>query len=79
MKLRIVLVRVQKWRNVNEGHSRRKHDITCLVTLDVVGVGLPSDNNFQPITSFVSIAMLGNVIVVDVTFLGYGGKCVTRL
>ena len=58
-------------------HSRRKLDVTCLVTPDVVGLGLPSDNNFQPITSFVSIAMLGNEIVVGVTFLGYGGKHVT--
>ena len=37
-----------------------------------MGLGLPSDNNFQPITSFVSIAMLGNEIVVGV--LGYGLK-----
>ena len=44
-------------------HSRRKHDVTCLVILDVVGLGLPNDNNFQPITSFVSIVMLGNEIV----------------
>ena len=36
--------------------SRRKHDVICLVTPDVVGLCLPSDNNFQPITIFVSIA-----------------------
>ena len=41
---------------------------------DVLGFGLPSDNNFQPITSFASIALLGNEIVVGVTLLGYGGK-----
>ena len=45
---------------------------------DVLGLGLPSDNNFQPITSFVSLALLGNEeIVVGVTLLGYGGKHVT--
>ena len=59
-------------------NSRRKHDVTCLVTPDVVGLGLPSDN-FQPIASFVSIAMLGNEILVGVTFLRYGGKRVTCL
>ena len=36
-------------------NSLRKHDFTCLVTPDVVGVlpgiGLPNDNNFQPIFS----------------------------
>ena len=59
-------------------HSRRKHDVTCLVTPDVVGVVLHSDNNnFQPITRFVSLAMLGNEIVVSVTFLRYGGKHAT--
>ena len=58
-------------------YSRRKHDVTSLLTTDAVGLGLPSDNNFQPVTSFVSIAMLGNDIVVGVTFLGYGGKRVT--
>ena len=58
-------------------NSRRKHDVTCLVTQDVVGLGLPSDNNFQPITSFVSIAMLGKEIVVGVTFLRYSGKHMT--
>ena len=42
-----------------------------------LGLGLPSDNNFQPITSFVSLALLGNKIVVGVTLLGYGGKPVT--
>ena len=52
-------------------------DVTYLVTLDVVGVGLRSDNKFQPITSLVSIAMLGNEIVVGVTFLRYGGKHMT--
>ena len=25
---------------------------------DILGLGLPSDNNFQPITSFVSLALL---------------------
>ena len=49
----------------------RKRYVTCLVTSDVAGLGLPSVNIFQPITSFVSIAMLGNEIVVGVTFLGY--------
>ena len=44
---------------------------------DVVGLGLPSDNNFQLITRFVSIALLGNKIVVSVTLHGYGGKHVT--
>ena len=39
-----------------------------------MGLGLPSDNNFQPITRFVSVAMLGNEIVVGVTLHGYGGK-----
>ena len=58
-------------------HSRRKLDVTCLVTPDVVGLGLPSDNNFQPITSLVSIAILGNEIVVGVTFLRNDGKHVT--
>ena len=47
--------------------------LTSLV-MDVVGVGLPSFNNFQPITSFVSIAMPCNEIVVGVTFLRYRGK-----
>ena len=45
-----------------------------IVTPDVVGLGLPSDNNFQPITRFVSIALLGNEIIVDVTLHGYGEK-----
>ena len=44
-----------------------------------MGLGLPSDNNFQPIASFVSSAMLGNEKVVGVTFLGYGEKHVTCL
>ena len=44
---------------------------------DVFGLGLPSDNNFQPITSFVSLALLGNKIMVGVTLLGYGRKQVT--
>ena len=43
----------------------------------IVGLGLPSDNNFQPITRFVSTEMLGNEIVVGVTLHGYGGKHVT--
>ena len=34
-------------------------------------VGLPSDNDFHLITSFVSIAVLGNEISVGVTFLRY--------
>ena len=37
----------------------------------------PSDNNFQPITRFVSLEMLGNEIVVGVTLHEYGGKPVT--
>ena len=41
---------------------------------DVLGLGLPSDNNFQPIASFVSLEMLGNEIVVGVTLLGYDGE-----
>ena len=45
--------------------------------MDVLGLGLPSDNNFQPISSFVSLALLSNEIVVGVTLLGYGGKYVT--
>ena len=44
---------------------------------DVLGLGLLSDNNFQPITSFDSLALLGNEIVVSVSLLGYGGKHVT--
>ena len=44
---------------------------------NVLGLGLPSDNNFQPTTSFVSQALLGNEIVGGVTLLGYGGKHVT--
>ena len=44
---------------------------------DVYGLDLLSDNNFQPITSFVSIDLLGNEIVVGVTLLGYSGKHVT--
>ena len=46
----------------------RKHNVSCLVTSDVVGVGLPSDRQA------VSIPMLGNEIVVGVTFLTYGGN-----
>ena len=71
-----------KWKKIRMGHqllsvknstnSRRKHDVTCLVALDVVGVGLR-------ITSFVSIAMLGNEIVVGSTFLRYDGNHVTCL
>ena len=44
----------------SQQYSQRKLDVTCLVTPDVVDVDLLSDNNFQPITSFVSIEMLGN-------------------
>ena len=44
---------------------------------DVLGLGLPIDNSFQPIISVVSLALLGNEIVVGVTLLGYGGKHVT--
>ena len=61
----------------NKNYSRRKHDVTCLITPDVVGLDLPCDNNFQLITSFVFIAMLGNKIIVGVTFLRNGGKQVT--
>ena len=57
-------------------YSWRKLDVTCFVTPDVVGAGLLSDN-FQPISSFVSIAMLGNKIVVGLTFFSYGWKHVT--
>ena len=57
--------------------SRKKHDVIFIATPDVVWLGLTSDNHFQPITRFVSIAMLGNEIVVGVTFHGYGGKHVT--
>ena len=32
--------------------------------MDILGLGLPNDNNFQPITSFVSLALLGKEIVV---------------
>ena len=48
---------------------------------DVLGLGLPvpSDNNFQPSTSFVSLALLGNKIVVGVTLLGYGRKHMTEV
>ena len=56
---------------------RRKHNVTCLVTLDVVGIGLLSDDNFQP--SFFSIAMLGNEILVNLTFLSYGGQGYRRV
>ena len=38
-----------------------------------------SDNNFQPSTSFVSLAILGNEIVVGLTFLCYGGNHMTLL
>ena len=59
-------------------NSRRKLDVTCLVTPDVVGAGQLGDNNFQPIASFVSIAVLGNEIVVGLTFLiSYRKKRVT--
>ena len=58
-------------------NSRRKHDVTCLVTPDFVGLGLLIDNNFQPIISFVPKAMLDIEIVVGVTFLGYGEKFMT--
>ena len=44
---------------------------------DILGLGLPGDNNFQPTSSFVSLALLGSEIVVSVTLLGYGGKHVT--
>ena len=47
----------EMWRDCHCFHSRRKRDVTCLVCLvtpDVVGVVLHSDNNFQPITRFVS-------------------------
>ena len=44
---------------------------------DVLGLGLHSDDNFQPISSFASLEMLGNEIVVDVTLLEYGRKHVT--
>ena len=54
--------------------SWRKHDVIFIVTPDVVGLGLPNDNNFQPITRFVSIALLGNEIIVSVILHGYGGK-----
>ena len=53
-------------------YSQRKHDVTCLVTPE-----WPDVMGFQPITSFVSIAMLGIELVVGVTFRGYGGKHVT--
>ena len=53
--------------------------IALIVTPDVVGAGPLSDDNFQPIASFVSIAMLGNQIVVGLTFLSYGGKHMTCL
>ena len=52
--------------------SWRKHDVIFIVT-----PGLPSDNNFQPITRFVSIALLGNEILVGETLHGYGGKHMT--
>ena len=42
-----------------------------------MGLGVPSDGNFKPITSFVSLSLLGNEIVVGVTLLGYGRKHVT--
>ena len=45
--------------------------------MDVLGLGLLSDNNFQPIICFVSLELLGNEIVVGVTLLGYGAKHVT--
>ena len=41
---------------------------------DVLGLGLPKDNNFQSITSFVSLALLGNEIVVSVTLFGKAGN-----
>ena len=44
-------------------------DVIFIVTPDVGGLGLP--------TRFVSIAMLGNEIVVAVTLDEYGGKHVT--
>ena len=56
---------------------RRKHDVTCLVTPDVVGVGLRSDNHFFSANYKLKLsltAMLGNEIVDGVTFLRYGGN-----
>ena len=54
-------------------NSLKKYDVTCLVlvTPDVVSVGLLRDNNYicQPITCLVSIAMLGNKLIVGLTFL----------
>ena len=44
---------------------------------DVLGVGPISDNNFQPIDSFVSLAMLGDEIVVRLTSLTHGWNHVT--
>ena len=64
-------------RKESQPPKTRSNIPTCLVTPDVVGAGPPSDNKFQPIASFVSIAMLGNENVVGLTFLSYGRKHVT--
>ena len=45
-------------------NSWRKHDVTCLITPDVLGVGPLSDNNYQA-ASFVSMTMLGNGAVIS--------------
>ena len=44
---------------------------------DILGLGLPSDNNFQPITSFVSLALLWQRDSGRCNLLGYGRKHVT--
>ena len=45
--------------NLRMSHSRRKHDVICLVTPDVVGVSQISANNFQPIKKFRLVGALG--------------------
>ena len=65
------------WKNLSGSKFSKKAWRHLPNNADVFGLGLPSDNNFQPITSFVSLELLGNEIVVGVTLLGYGRKHVT--
>ena len=44
---------------------------------DILGLGLPNDNNFQPVTSFVSLALLWQRDSGRCNLLGYGRKHVT--
>ena len=53
------------------------NDIACLVTPDFFGVSLLSDSYFHPITSFGSLPLLSNAIVVGLIFFSYAGNHVT--